>query len=328
MRGIVLSNSIIIFCFVFFACQNLFTADFNKTYYQEQLHELTLFNADGSPKIGFLGLLETLKIHHEDTTRQSVVNATQKAFFHGGTEYYQIKEDPQYPKKTVIPLLENLELLREYKPQQKYYEGCVFLDGFLLWVRERQAGLIDIWHDGTRFKNIHICTGDHPFDPGHQYCREDFFELEKYTLQKSKLFDEKEYEPIGNDDEYMLKMLFDQVALPEELSKLDKHWIVSKTDPETGARPNTVSNAHDFLACECSPSGHHVVMSNSPHIPYQKIIFLHQMYKEKSKVTIEVVGRKDPGEFNSMQHLDRVARLGYAESKYIDDVGLGVDSKL
>jgi len=328
MKHTLINGAAFALAFIFFKTTH--TGDFDKTYYQEKTKDMICFESDGTPKPHFLGLLETLRPRHlktkeylaHDGTRQSVLQMAQDAFYHGSVEHYQIKDDPAYPLKTVQPLLEKLGVLRAYAPPKKEYKSAIFFDGNMLWDRERQSMLIDTWNTGTRFESVHICTGNHLFDPHERYKREDYFELDKYGLKKRKAFNENWWNPLGKTDEYILHMFFNQVEMPPELLQVDKHLVVSEVNPETGARPNTESNARGFLACECRPSGMHLGISNGPHVPYQKIVSVYTLLKARcDTVQVDVVGRKDPGDLTAIQHLDRASRLAYVESAFLDELG-------
>lgn len=282
--------------------------------------ETSILDNQGNPSETLLVLLDELNVKH-DGTLKSIVEVTQKEWLRAsGKERWDMQEKYQDKREVLFSYFKKLGLIDQIKPRSKKYDYALMLGATLPRVRDRLSYLANLWDDGVRFNKIIFLGGQRPL--------EDKFE------NKEKLLDTNNpYLPFASNwslngelpktETEMMKFVFDQSNLPEEMKKLDIVFVdAPMKQKEDGSlkRPTTEDTILDWL--KTNPRrGSCIAISNQPYVSYQDSILKTHLSKE---FYLETVGKAlDNNSDRMTMILDNLARYLYQEKYRIFQEQLG-----
>jgi hypothetical protein len=274
-----------------------------------------LLDGEGKPSNNLKRLLELFSIQH-DNTLKTIVEKTQQVFMcQPGKEGFQIGDSFKEQTDEALSLFYGIGLLQEIRPHYKQYDYALLLGTALPEVRMRLAYLIDLFNKGIRFKAIVLLAGARSLDPRLES------ELELLNPSQS-LLPLKQYWHLTGElpktESDMMKMVFDQAALPEEMQSIPCIFIDTPMHSNSDGDlypPSTEDIVAQWLSQNPIP-GTCLVISNQPYVGCQDAIIKRILPKTFS---IDTVGKKAT-EMNMTIFLDTIARWLYQEYRYANTI--------
>lgn len=240
------------------------------------------------PSPALLELLEVCGIEH-DGSLEDVMKRTQKAWYQGGKERWELEKLKGLKEEEVFPLLDRLHVLETIHAPLETYDYVLVHGSLLNRVEKRILFLASEWKRGVRFNKIVFLTGDRPLLP------EEMVRLKGET----------------NEVE-MIQFVYKHAALPEEMRKLPVEWISAPKVEKNGklVRPGTKETILEWIKRNPAP-GKCLAISNQPYVGYQDAIARTYLPAEFSLLTI---GNEADQSTTVEIHLDNLARWLYAIS--------------
>ena len=271
-----------------------------------------LLNRDGSPKKPLLSLLNMLHIAH-DGTLKTIVEATQKEWLRGSRkERWEIPEQYEEKREEIISGLEQLNCVYKISAEKKQYRYAIVLGALASRVRSRLAFLIDQWNSGVRFDELIFLGGTRPL---HTKLENKELLLDSHNKELPFKKDWKLEGPLPKTEYEMIKMIFDQSDLPDELKKNVVVTFIDtpmqKKSDGTLRRPNTEDTIGSWLSENPKP-GTCLVISNQPYVGYQDSVVRTLLPKD---FYIETIGCEAYHDLPIVVHLDNITRWLYQERK-------------
>jgi len=264
-----------------------------------------IFDDQLRPTPALLTLLASLNIQH-DGTLPSIVKATQKAWIiPNGVEYWHLQETIT-DRDTIIELLNNLGCVRQIVPRNKQYDYAIVLGSILQGVRSRLAFLLDQWNQGMRFKTLVFLGSERLLYPEIESPQlllnpeDQHYSFTDSAWEFSGMLPKSEFD--------MIKLVFDQTALPSGLEKVAVAFINTPNNSLT-RRPNTIDTIKQWLNFLPVP-GSCTFISNQPFIGYQDAAIESILPAQFSSETIGPTA--DPNLIIA-GYLDAIARWIYQE---------------
>ncbi len=242
----------------------------------------------GLPSPALLELLEICGIEH-DGSLGDVVQRTQKTWYQGGKERWELEKLKGLKEEEVFPLLDRLHVLETVRAPLETYDYALIHGALLSRVQKRIAFLASEWERGVRFHKIVLLTGDRPLLP------QEIAQLKGPT----------------NEAE-MVRFVYEHADLPEEMRKLPVEWVSAPKLEKNGnlVRPGTKETIFEWLKKNPSP-GKCLAISNQPYVGYQDAVARAYLPKGFSLLTI---GPEADKATTLEIHLDNLARWLHALS--------------
>lgn len=288
----------------------------NKTI-KNTIKDYGIVNQEGKPAPAAFELLDILQLPHNKTL-SGVVENTQKKFFQKKEdgqrkERWELEEVMPEFKNQIMPKLDQLGMLQEFSPSKKNYSGALVLGGFITRARSRISSLKELWEKGVRVNEVIFLGGERPLAESGKETTKELFDRTNTELPIRKDWQE----PLGapTTELGMMKLVWDQADLPEDLKNLKSTWINApmKLNPKGGnlLRPTTEDVLKTWL--KTNPSkGTFLAISNNPHIGYQQSVLETYLPNE---IQVETVGQKAPQNLSMAFYLGEFSRWLYQEQQ-------------
>lgn len=243
-----------------------------------------LFEEENQFAEPLLAILELCQIDHEHSL-DSIVEATQSAWFQKGKERWEFEDRYEDQKDRIFGLLKELQVLDEVLPDEESYDYVFVHGGLYTRARARFAYLSRLIKSGMQFKSIIVLSGERDLDPL----------LEKSILQDAATEIE------------MMKIVAGETDLPEDLP------VEFVSACKKGKwRPTRGDTIIQWLKSEPKP-GKCLAISNQPFVGYESAVLRTYLPEGFSLCTIgEEANRETP----LSVHLDNLARWLYQERQY------------
>lgn len=281
------------------------------------IEKYAIVDSDGKPNAILLETLKALELPH-DGTLKSIVGITQKKFFQRDQdgqrkERWEINEVMPEFREKIMPLLNNLGMLQEFSPSTKKYDSILILGDVATKVRNRIRYLKDLSEKGLRANKIILLGGERPLMDSDRETPEILLDRNNQILAIRKDWIPPQKMPTTEIG--MMKLIWDQAELPQELRKIKAEFINArlKTNPKTGRldRPTTKDTIEKWL--ETVPQeGKFLAISNNPHIGYQHSVL--KTYLPKG-FKVETVGPKASSNLPLAFYLGEITRWLYQENQ-------------
>ncbi len=280
---------------------------------QKTPYSSPLMTSDGYPSEDLLKLLQLLDVSH-DGTWNSIVEVTQKTWLRpAGKERWEIEDPYLQSKDAIIPFLANLGFINEVRPQQLQYQTACVCGGALPSARLRLAYLLETWNSGVRLRQLVFLCGarplTHPKENQEEYLNRNNGVL---PIREDWVFDGT----LPTTEAEMIKLLYDQADLPQELRKIPVLFI--DTPMQTNAdgttrRPNRAETILDLFKLELA--GSFIFVSSQPFLLYD---YTTAAGLWNTDDTFEVVGKEaqSPSIAVCLDSLARVLYTGWLVGFY------------
>jgi len=279
-----------------------------------KIEKSEILNSNGTPTKNLLNLLTELKIEH-DGTLAGIVNVTQKEWLRpAGKERWEVTGKYINQKDILLPLLTNLRLIGDIKPTQSFYDYALMLGAITTTSRQRLANLISQWQQGVRFKKLIFLAGQRPLNPEIE-SKEILLDKDNKHLPFRK--DWKFNNNLPKTETEMMRLIFDQADLPEEMKKVEVVFVdapMKKDAQGNFVRPTTPDTINEWLKTNPLP-GSCLAISNQPYVGYQNSTLKTIL---PPTFTVETIGKKVAIQTIKIPViLDALARWLYQEQKRI-----------
>lgn len=205
-----------------------------------------LSDAQGAPSKALMKLLVVEGIEGQ-TSWEEILEATQKEWRRqGGHERWEVAPRKDTNPKLHFDLFKQLGMT-EGNLATNHYDYIVILGSTLESVRQRLGQLKVAWEKGLRGKHLVFLTGDRPLDPKIESVAA---LLEPTTISLRKGW--KAPSKLPQNETEMMKLVFDQMELPQGLRKLPL-TIVDTPKPEGKSRPTTLDTLYHWLILNPKP---------------------------------------------------------------------------
>lgn len=221
--------------------------------------EAYLIDQNAKPQPALLELLQLLHVPH-DGTLDSIVRATQTAWYQAGKERWELEE--RYPGKLdlAFPILRKLGCVDSIFAKKKKYDYALLLGGHVSRMKRRIALLVQEWKRGVRFDKIVLLTGARPLDPSEELS-------------------------CATETEAFLALL----DLPAEMKKVPLQVIDTPMQTAKGGgqrRPNTADTLMAWLLSKPKP-GSCIAFGDQPFVGYFESVLKTFL---PSAFSVEVIG--------------------------------------
>ncbi len=173
-------------------------------------------------------------------------------------------------KERILPLLTNMGFINGVRPHFGTYEGAIIHGATLGRVRLRLFDLVSEWNKGVRFQDLIFFGGERALDP-HLESEENLTSDKNSPLKIREGWMRPETLP--KTEAEMIRFVFEQADLPEEMRKLNVVFVSAAMKQEGGksVRPSTEDTIRSWL--ETSPKGsRYLAVSNAPYIVRQGLL--------------------------------------------------------
>jgi hypothetical protein len=291
-----------IFLAVLFLLKTLFALDA-----PGELENPTIVSEQGLPSQALDELLKSTGIAHNGSL-DDIVQKTQKFWYQGGKERWELEAKGRFDKEKIFPFLEKLKVLEEVVSPVKSYDYALVHGALLSRVRMRLSFLVKEWNRGVRFSKIIFLTGDRDLHP----TFEDRYGLMDANNPYLPFREEWRWEgALPQNEVEMMQLVYEQSQIPEEMRKLPVEWISAPKQEKNGKmiRPGTKETLIEWLKLDPQP-GECLAISNQPYVGYQDSIA--KTYLPETFI-ITTVGPAADEKTTVEAHLDNLARWIYQE---------------
>jgi len=250
-----------------------------------------LIDEKGHPTPPLLSLFELLDIPS--------IEAAKKNWRQRG-ERWDFEEVSSEKEDAIHALLKDLGVFDQKIASKQHYKYGIVLGALIPAVRIRLGSLLDEWNRGVRFDYLVFLTGQRPLHVEKESIK--VFLNDKNT----DLAFDKDWVYDGNfpkNETEMMRSVFEQAALPEEIKKLPLIIIDAPPIPPLG-RPTTESTVIEWLKTN-PEKGSCLFFSAQPFVGYQDAIL--RCYLDPD-FSVETVGRAGGLTFPTAILLDTVAK--------------------
>jgi hypothetical protein len=269
--------------------------------------------ATKQPPKELLDLLEHCAIKHNGSITD-IIEKTQHAWLRKPSiERWQYDLPEKISLSIALPHFEKLGMLQEVIPSHMVYDYALILGATTNRVRNRLAYLVHLWQQGIRFKIIVLLGSKRPLDPTADST------AMLNNIPQQGLPTRKNWQaptPLPTTECAMMRMIFDQVEMPDEIKKCLRMIVNSpqiKMPNGITRRATTADTIIDWLKQNPHP-GSCLFISNQPYVGYQHTVV--QVLLPKS-FTIDTVGTgvKNSSTLDANVCLDMLARWLYQKYK-------------
>lgn len=241
---------------------------------RKKRHLSTLLNCErvedgqGKPSHALLELLTLYGICH-DGSWKSIQEETEKVWMsHGHTkELWEIEEVQDKSSEKSYELFTSLGMIATVSAQHRRYDYGVVLGAIVQTVRQRFWFLKAEWERGVRFSILVVLTGDRALDS--QLETENI--LIDPTLCPYPFSPDWEFHGmIPKNETEMMRLVFDQLALPKEWKGMPLMFI-DTPKPKDLNRPHTEHTLLHWLASNPLP-GSCLCVSSQPSVYRQDTV--------------------------------------------------------
>ena len=273
------------------------------------------FDDKGKPTEALKTVLAMGNVPH-DGTRGQIVAQTQKLFMRpSNKERYQIDDPLAHRRAEFEPLLNDLGLVGEVKPQQRSYDYALLNGGTVDTMRERLAYLCKLWNEGVQFKHLVLLSGERPLftdietdevlEGKHQQLLSMRADWKFDTAKKPKTEMEA------------LQMIYEQTQLPADFRKVPVITVscpMKKDAQGVLRRPTTKDTYQQWMAMNPQP-GSCLLISTQPFVGYQDVTARCVIPDTFKLETVGPDEHEKNGKISVM--LDSLARWLYQESELL-----------
>jgi len=251
----------------------------------------------GFNKKALFSLMEQLEVKH-DNTEEGIVKETQKAWLRSG-ERWETADLHEERKETLRPLFDDLELVNEWEPHYKQYDGVLLL-GSTFFAMQAKTRYLDelVKKNPIAFNKLVVLTG------------------ERFLLEKEK----DALKELGADltkvktEADMIRFWLEQddakrLFIPKEVEFIDVPAHI--LEDGTKKRPTTADTVNAWLKNGASP-GVYLAFSLQPHCRYQKAVLTSLL---PATYIVDVAGGSDNYTNRVAVYLDAITRTLYASQK-------------
>ncbi len=278
---------------------------------------LRVVDKEGNPTLPVIELLNILQLPH-DRTLKSIVEITQQKFFQRDKEgqrkeRWELEELMPEFRMEVIPVLDQLGMLREIPPSTTHYDGALMFGDLVTRVRTRLAYLKDLWKKGVRFDELIFLGGERPLAESGKETPDILYNRLNRDLPFRR--DWQANFEIPTTELGMMQLVWDQADLPQDLRNVRVRWINAPMKPNPkGGKPlrPTTKVAFEIWFENYLLKDNYLAVSNNPHIGYQHSVLKTYM---PEAINVETVGHRASLGLPMAFYLGEFARWLYQEKQ-------------
>ena len=188
-----------------------------------------------------------------------------------GKERWEAEDPYASRKEELMPLFEQIGAIAERKPELKEYDYALIMGGLYRRVADRTAYASELWQKGIRFKEIVLLGSERGLNPKEEPVSH-FFDFNYQTP----------LDEIPKTEYDMMQFVYANTGMPLEMLQTKLTPINTPNTIVNGQtkRATTQDTINEWLKTNPKP-GSCLVISNQPHIDYQKSVtktFLPETY--------------------------------------------------
>jgi hypothetical protein len=264
-----------------------------------------LFDEFLKPRAQLLKLLNLLGMKEDQAGDLEKINSwAQENLLRRGERWEE--QDPKFEqlKPEIEPLLQELGFIDAIEPSFDRYEGALVHGALLSRVRSRLSFLVEQWKRGVRFHSIYFLSGERALESSRE-SRERLV-----SDQGSPLPIRADWvvpEELPRTEYEMVKWVWEQSELPEEMRQLSVHFINAPKiwDGKQWSRPNSNTTAEAWLKSS-PPLGRYLAVSNAPYLVRQDLAM---RWVDTERYGFDTIGASVSAQEKVSIILDEVARV-------------------